>query len=121
MKGFNRQRGMSMLGGLITLGFMAVVGLAGLQAFPLYYDYFAVKKIMNTVVDDMGGEYKGRSDLQNALSAQLSMNGIGYLKADDFKLNQSRTGEPVLNLKHRESRKLFGNLYLTVAFDHSAK
>ena len=76
---------------------------------------------MDTSVEEMGGEYGGRAKLKSTLSSQLSMNDIGYLKPEDFTLSQSRTGEPVLTLNHRESRKLFGNLYLTVSFDHSSK
>lgn len=121
MKGLKQQQGMTMIGGLVTLVLLAVVALAGLQLFPLYYDYFTVKKIMDTSVEEMGGEYGGRAKLKQSLSSQLSMNGIDYLKADDFTLSQSRSGEPVLSLDYQESRKFFGNLYLTVSFNHSSK
>ena len=121
MNGLSAQRGISFLGGLLVLALLGFLALAVLQISPVYMDSMAVKKVMDLAVEEADGQYSGRGAVHNYLETQLSMNGIGYLKAGDFNIEQSRDGGLVLSLEHRESRRLFGNIYLTVAYDHSSQ
>lgn len=118
MTGKSQQKGASFMGGLLVLVMMAFIGLMVLQISPVYMDSLAVKRIMDSAVEQSQGEYAGRSKVRDYLTKQLSMNNIDYLKIDDFSMDQDRDGGLVLGLKHRESRRLFANFYLTVAYDH---
>lgn len=121
MKGLSQQRGISFMGGLFVLILLAFIGLAALHISPVYLDSMAVKQIMDSAIEEVDGQYSGRRKVQDLIGRQLSMNDIDYLKPEDFVLEQSRDGGLVLSLEHRESRRLFGNIYLTVAYDHRSE
>ena len=112
----NRQRGLSLLGLIITAGVLVFFALVGFKLLPSYIEFWTVQRI----VSDLGRspELRGGTVLsvQNAFDRRATIDNVTSVKGKDLEV--SKVGDGFEIVASWSSRvPLFGNVNACLDFD----
>lgn len=125
MKMLIKQKGMSVWSVIFVLGFIALVVLFSLRAYPLYYEKMQVTASMNTVASRPDATEMNQNELRKAFYSSIQITNITRfndrnLKDHIFLVKSKSKGEPnSLNVKYTATNALFDDLQLLMEFDKS--
>lgn len=118
-----KQEGLTFLGLCIILGFIAIVVLFVLRAFPLYNEKFQVNAAINSVASRPDAESLKDSDVIKYFMHNIQVTNIERFTDNNVKdhvevIKPTKRGGDKLMHVHYEARNiLFGDLYLVLVFD----
>lgn len=111
-----KQRGLTMISGLILLILVAsVIYILGFRVAPIYVEYFKIRKIIESVKEDVSVT-TNPIEVQNLISRRFDIDYVNVIQARDLKVSKSR-GKLVVRLKYEDSKPLFDKLYVVGKFD----
>jgi len=125
MKMLIKQKGITFWSVVFVLGFIALIVLFTLRAYPLYYEKMQVTASMNTVASRPDANEMTQEELRRAFYSSIQITNITRfndrnLKDHIFLLKSKDKGEPnLLNVKYTSTNPLFEDLQLLMEFDHS--
>lgn len=91
-----KQRGVSLRGLVVTLAFLAFVGLMAAKLLPSYIEYFSVKKIFLAM--ETNGETKGTvRDIRKAFDRRNVIEGVQSVSGDDLDISKDDSGETIVS------------------------
>ena len=117
------QRGMTFIGLVFVLGFIAIVVLFVLRAFPLIYEKTQVVAAMESVANREGSAKFSEKEAQNAFLKAIGITNIQRFSEKNLKdymtleKAKERNSPNVLHLKYQATNKLAGELQLLLAVD----
>jgi hypothetical protein len=117
MKLARSQKGMSILGWLMVLAFVAVFASAVFKMLPHYLDYMSLEKIITSVETDQSLEIRSVGEFYSHVVKGMQVNTIGDMdikKALDVKIENN---EFRAHLKYEKREPLIENIDLVVRFD----
>lgn len=113
----HKQQGLSLTGFLMVL---AVVGFAlfiGMKLFPMYQEYWALKKALKSVAaDDTVGN--DAISIRNSLAKHFDVGYISDVKPNDVKVERSGEGA-VMTAEYEVRKPLIYNLDIVGKFNAS--
>jgi hypothetical protein len=112
----NKQRGLSLIGLLITSGVLVFFALIGFKLMPSYLEYFTVRRIVGDIANSP--EVRGGSlrDVQSAFARRAQIDNITSVSSNDLEV--TKTGEGFSIAVSWAARvPLFGNLNACIDFE----
>lgn len=89
-----KQRGISLVGLIVTLAVLGFVGVLSAKLLPYYLEYFGVKKILATM--ENAGETKGTvREIRRAFDTRNAIEDVKSIKGDDLEIGKEG-GETVV-------------------------
>lgn len=111
---YRQQRGMTLIGWVMTLVIIGFIALFAIRLTPIYLHYQAISSIMDNIAHDP--EAKSAVTVYDTLSRRLDINELDDLvKPHDFKLSRD-SGTPTLEIEYEERTGFVGNIDLVVSF-----
>ena len=91
----SKQRGITLMGTIVTLGILGFVGVMAAKLMPAYMEYFSVKKIFKTM--EQGGQTKGTvRDIRYAYEKLNGIEDVKSVRGDDLEITK-HGGEAVVS------------------------
>ena len=115
-----KQRGLSLIGLLITSGVLVFFVLVGFKLMPSYLEYFTVRRVVTDIANSP--EVRGGSlrDVQAAFARRASIDNITSVTGNELEV--SKTGEGFEIAVSWSARvPLFGNLNACIDFEVKSK
>ena len=81
-----RQAGMTTLGLIILVAFIALFAFAGLRLTPIYLNYFKVVGVVEGVREEFDGTNASRSAIRSSISRRFDIESVGIITAKDVKV-----------------------------------
>lgn len=114
-----KQQGISLLGFLFWLILIGLAAFIGMKLFPMYSEYYGVKKILKSMANEPGLGTQGAAKIKESLSRRMD---VGYIDSVDLqknvKLTPSGSGTRI-DIKYEVRKPLVGNLSLVGDFEAS--
>ena len=113
----NRQRGLSLMGLIITLGVVAFFALMGFKLLPAYIEYWTVKRIVADLAH--APELRGGSirDVQAAFDRRASIDyGVTSISSKELEINKVGEGFEITG-SWSTRVPLFGNINACLDFE----
>ena len=123
-KTHSKQRGMSFWSLAFVLGFIGLVTLFALRAFPLYNQKFAATASMNTVSTLPGVDKMSKSKLTELVRKNFSINNVTAIHTNDVKKHlkvikpKDASTPKKLQLKFDMENKLAADLFLKIQYEY---
>lgn len=114
-----RQRGMTLIGWLITLMIVAVVGLIGIRLIPLYMEAYAVGSVLRSMESEVRLSDASYSELRETFRKRLDINSVDGVDGDDLDFNDVAGGVQLL-VDYEVRVHLLGNLDAVANFRREA-
>lgn len=82
-----KQRGITLMGTIITLSILAFVGIMAAKLMPAYLEYLSVKKIFKTMAQ--AGDTKGTvRDIRRTFDKLNAIEDVKNVKSDDLEITK---------------------------------
>jgi len=116
----HKQKGMTMIGWMLSLAIVGFLALFGLRLAPLYIDYFSLRDMIDDISKEASSSGMTQGQIWRSLGKRLDMNYIDYITQEHLKLK--RHGKKTdIALKYEAKSPFIGNIHLVVDFSHEAK
>jgi hypothetical protein len=116
MNGSHRQRGISMVGGLLALISVCFVALLVLRIVPLYIAYFTVQSALDGLKKEPQASQMTVNDIYNTLQKRFDIGYVTVVQAKQVKIRYQGK-DRVLSLHYEDRRPLIGNLDVIATFN----
>jgi hypothetical protein len=115
-----RQAGMSIAGWLIVLALIGFFSLAIIKLFPMYFEYYQVKEILDDIARDKDINHGSKEAVWGTLVKRLDISSAysGNVRRENLKLERKKEGV-YLSVKYEDRRPFMGNLDVVGTFDYS--
>lgn len=117
------QQGITFLGLVFILGFIAIVVLFVLRAFPLYNEKFQVVAAMKSVVSRPDAPKLKTKEVHKYFMRNIQVTNVNRFDDKNVKdyvkvIKPKKKSDPkIMHLKYEATNKLFGDLNLMLKFD----
>ncbi len=118
MKSRHDQKGMSMIGWVIVIGFAGLVALVAIRLFPVYMEYYTISSIMDDLTHEPATE--SVHQVRDSIDKRFDINDVSVIQSKDiqFAVKDGKTSATV----HYEARVPFiANLSLVATFDKTVQ
>ncbi len=116
MNGGRRQRGISLIGGLLTLIGVCFVALLVLRIVPIYISYFTVQSALDGLTKEPHASQMAVTDIYSMLQKRFDIGYVTVAQAKQVKIRQQGK-DRILSLAYEDRRLLLGNLDVVATFD----
>jgi hypothetical protein len=111
-----RQRGISMIGGLLVMIVVCFVALMVIRIVPIYYSYFTVKSTLEALQHDPASRQMSVAELYSSLQKRFDIGYVSVVDVKQVKIRQQGR-ERTLSLAYEDRRPLIGNLDIVASFE----
>lgn len=118
-----QQNGLTFIGLVFVLSFIAIVVVFVLRLFPLYNEKFQIEAAMQTVVSQPDAAKRNITETRGAFMRALAVTNINRFNSQNLKdhvniIKPAKSGEPpILHVKYDATNKLFADIQLLLSFD----
>ncbi|MDD0842787.1 DUF4845 domain-containing protein [Pseudomonas sp. Gutcm_11s] len=109
------QKGMSLLGWIVTLAVLAFLASTAFKLFPHYMDYYALQKII-TKTESEPAQIRSVRDFYDHIQKGMGVNSIRLNLKEALEIKQENDLF-LLHLKYEKREHLIENLDLVATFD----
>ena len=103
------QRGITMIGFLITLTFVIFFAYCGMKIGPMYMEFFSVKKALAGIASDPEAANAPKDKIRAMLDKRFQIDYVSVVKPEMLKIENTEGGyNLVMDYERRE--ELFANL-----------
>jgi hypothetical protein len=112
------QNGLTTLGWIIIIATFGSIVLTGLKILPLYLDYFNVKSVVDSVVNDSSIDPKSKRDLWTAINKRLLINQVNSVKRENVSFLR-KEGVTTITVDYKVEKPYIAQLYLCAKFNYT--
>ena len=122
-KSLSRQAGLTFWGLVFILGFIAIVVLFTLRAFPLYNEKFAVMSAIEAVNSHPDAGELSKSEIEKFFLRNVQVSNVRRFNSNNISdylevIKPEKRGDPKkIHVKYESRNVLFSDLYLLMDFD----
>ncbi len=120
MKSFRKQRGISMLSGLVIAMMSGVLLITALKLAPVYMEYYKIVDVIDQVKRDPSLKGAPKDKILIAMNKRLNTNDVRSMTRNDYRVTkiQGRNAYTI-ELYYEVRTPLFGNLSIVAEFERS--
>ncbi|MGD8709240.1 MAG: DUF4845 domain-containing protein [Ectothiorhodospiraceae bacterium] len=116
---YAKQKGMTLIGWLVTLVIVGVAALVAMRLVPVYIEAYSVGSILQTMESEARLDGTGRGDIRDTFRKRLTINDLAHVKASDLEFSDVAGGVQVV-VKYEARVHLLGNLDAVAKFRKEA-
>jgi hypothetical protein len=113
-----KQKGLSSFGLIIVIGLFALLIISLLKVFPMYYENYKVKAVLESLRQNSDIDPESKRDIWGALSKGLYVQGVEIVKREDVDMSR-KNGKTTIDISYETRDSYFGNLFIGAAFSES--
>ncbi|MFT6371981.1 MAG: F0F1-type ATP synthase membrane subunit c/vacuolar-type H+-ATPase subunit K [Gammaproteobacteria bacterium] len=113
-----KQKGLSGFGLIIVIGLFALLIISLLKVFPMYYENYKVKAVLESLRQNSDIDPESKRDIWGALSKGLYVQRVEIVKREDVDMSR-KNGKTTIDISYETRDSYFGNLFIGAAFSES--
>ncbi len=114
-----RQAGMTTLGLIILVAFIALFAFGGIRLTPIYLNYMKIAGVVSGVQKEFDGANATRSSIRNSISRRFDIESVGIINAKDVKVTKVDGGHEIA-ATYSHKAPFIANVSFVVDFDNRA-
>jgi len=118
-KSRHRQRGLSSAGWIIIAGIFGLLVITFFKVFPMYYDNFKVKSILEALQADTSIDPKSKREIWTSIQKRLYVEGVRSINRENVAMNR-KDGKTTITISYEVSDDYVGNLFIGARFVETA-
>ena len=111
----HRQKGVSALGWLAIAGIFSLFMLTFFKLFPMYYQNYQVKAVLNSIQEDASVDVKSKRAIWDTVSKRLLINEVRSVKREHVKMSR-KDGKTTITISYESRDDYIGNLFIGGTF-----
>jgi len=115
--GVSRQRGITMMGGLMILIFMAFVVVIVMKVVPIYLNYYQIYTALEGLQSEPGIKSESKNQIMERILRRFDISQIYSPDPKDVIKIEKKGGVTEVKLAYEDRRGLLGNLEVVAVFE----
>lgn len=115
MKLFNAQRGMTLIGWLLTLVLIGYFVLLVLRLAPGYLEYLNVAKTLESLQSESTLADMTTAEIRSIIGRRFDVNDVHSIKPKDVAIDKQR-GQMIIGVDYEVRAPMLGNVFLVTHF-----
>ncbi|QWP76035.1 DUF4845 domain-containing protein [Lysobacter sp. K5869] len=103
------QRGITLLGFIITLAVVGVFAYVGMKLVPMYSEFYSVKRSLADLAKEPGAGSMDPAKARDLFFRRMDMSYVDSVKPENFKIRRSDRGMEI-NVDYEVRRPVIANL-----------
>jgi hypothetical protein len=120
MQSLQKQKGLTFISWLVILIVAGFLVFVGIRITPVYIDHYAVKSVLESVINDPLSARKSKRDILETITKRLYVNNIRHVNRKHIKIQRSGN-KTMINVAYEESRHIVYNVSLVMTFKESVE
>jgi Tfp pilus assembly major pilin PilA len=113
-----RQKGMTLIGLLLTAIIAGAIVFAGLRLVPVYLEYMKVESVLNGARDEWQGQTPSSQAVRSSIQKRLDIESVSVVTIKDFKVRKAEGGYDV-SIDYAHTVPYIANVSFQVNFSKS--
>lgn len=109
------QRGMTMLGFLITLSVVILFLFCGMKIVPMYIEYYSVKKALASIASESAEANGSKDKMREMFARHIKIDYVKIIKPDMLKIETTDSGFNLI-VTYERREELVANLDVVAKF-----
>ena len=114
----HRQQGVSGVGWLIIIAFIALIFSAFFSIYPMYYDNYLIKSVLTSVQEDPSIDVKSKRAIWDSMSKKLFINEVRSIQRENVEMTR-KDGKTTVAVNYESRASFVGNLDFVGVFSES--
>jgi hypothetical protein len=114
-----KQLGLSLSGLMVGAVIFIVGGLLVIKVLPSYMEFFAIKKVINSIASEKGGNLTV-AEVRRSFDTRATVDDISTVKGADLEVTKEGS-EVVISVAYRKEIPLVANMGLYIQFSAASK
>ena len=117
----HKQRGITFIGlvfVIVTLGFVAVMGM---KLMPAYLEYFSVKKAIIKLSKEPSFASMSKKDIVDEFDRSATIDDIKVVAGKDLEVSKDDAGKPLVSIEYQATVPLIANVSALIDFSASTE
>ena len=110
-----KQRGITMLGFLITLCVVIFFAYCAMKIVPMYIEYYSVKKALASIANEQNAQITSKDKIRALFARHMQIDYVSVIKPEMLKIESTDTGYNML-MDYERRTPLFANLDVVAKF-----
>ena len=113
-----RQQGLSTVGWIAVVGFFGLIILTFFKVFPMYYENFKIKSVLEAVQADTELDVKSKRAIWESLQKRMFINEIRSIKRENVEMTR-KDGKTTITINYETRDDYIANLFIGGKFSES--
>ena len=119
MKPRHRQLGLSSAGWILVAAIFGLLVITFFKVFPMYYDNFKVKSVLESLQDDTSIDPKSKRAIWDSLQKRLYVQGVKSIQRENVSMER-KDGVTTVTITYQAQDDYIANLYIGARFVEKA-
>ena len=119
MKAFtapHKQKGLSMLSGLIIIGVAVFFVVLGMKLVPSYIEYYSVKTVLRSLEQDRQAAQRSGKQIRDTIIKRLKINGVYEFDRKNIEIKKEKNHTRV-SVVYEVRKNMVGNIDVVMHFE----
>lgn len=112
----HQQKGLSGPGWLVVIAIFSLLLLTFFKVYPMYYDYYLVKSVLQSVQEDASLDVKSKRAIWESMKKKLSINEVHTVVTRDHVKMSRKDGKTTITVSYETQDDYIGNLFIGAKF-----
>ena len=118
MRSTNKRKGLSSFGWIVVIDFFALLTISILKVFPMYYDTYKVKAVLESSRQDTDIDEESKRTIWSWLSKRLYAEAIVSLQCEHVSMAR-KDGKTNVSIFYETRNSYIANLFISAKFKKS--
>ncbi len=114
------QQGLTTIGWILVIGIFGLIIVTGFKILPMYMDYFTVKSVMETIIDDTSIDARSKKELWAALRKRLLINQVKGIGKENFTFTR-KNDVTTITADYEVRKPYLAELFIGAHFTYSVE
>jgi hypothetical protein len=114
----NKQKGLSSFGWIVIVGLFALLIISFLKVFPMYYENYKVKAVLESLRFDSNVDPKSKRAIWESLRKRLYIQEAQTVKREHVSMSR-KDDKTTVTISYETRDSYFGNLFIGAKFNES--
>lgn len=114
----NKQKGLSSFGWIAVVGFFALLIISFFKVFPMYYENYKVKSVLESLSQDSNIDPKSKRAIWESLIKRLYVQEVRSLQRENVSMTR-KDGKTTVSITYEIRDEYIANLFIGAKFSES--
>jgi len=114
----HRQKGLSSISWVILASIFGFLILSFFRVFPMYYENFQIRSILNSIQEDPSIDVKSKRAIWSTLQNRFNIDDVDSIKREHVKLSR-KNSKTTIKIDYERRKPLIANLFIGAKFSET--
>jgi len=120
IQNIRKQKGLTVIGWLFVIGLAGLILISVFKVLPMYMEYYKVVTLLKSLKEDSKIDMKSKRAIQEVMKKRLYIDDIRSVKKENIIID-TKGGVTTITVKYETRETYISNLFIGAEFEHTVE